>query len=98
LKIANILTNFLIDDAKNQIRNSVRVSYDKIFVDNSFSGGLRLSIHQLNGRIAHSFSQPSPSTGPVQIFSLRSLALGKGTYLLRLRNKNNELMQKLLLR
>ena len=97
LKITNTLTHVINHDANNQIRNAVRVTGDNIFVENPIAGGLRLSIHQLNGRIAHSFSQPSRSTGSVQRYSLRSLGLSKGTYLLKIQNNKKELMQKLLL-
>ncbi len=75
------------------LRNAVCVADEEIFVEKSIAEGLRLSIHQLNGRMVRSFSAPSRTSGSFQVFSLQSLRLGTGMYVLRVRNKNCELVR-----
>jgi alpha-D-xyloside xylohydrolase len=99
LRIANNPSSRIVsEDPKIQILSAMRITNDAIFVEKSVAGGLRLSIRQLNGRIVHSFFHSSQSAGSFQIFSLRSLRLGKGMYLLLIENKNSELVRKILLR
>ncbi len=100
LRIANTPTSAartISTAAKIPFRNTVRVTNDDIVIETSIAEGLCLSIHQLNGRLVHSFSGPSRTTGSLQTFSLRSLMIGKGLYLLRVRNKDREVVRNLLL-
>ncbi|MBN1575603.1 MAG: glycoside hydrolase family 31 protein [Chitinispirillaceae bacterium] len=98
LRVANTPAAHLVGKYVNsQLRHAVRIAHGAIFVEKSVAGGLRLSIHQLNGRMVHSFSRPSRSTGSCRVYSLRSLTLGRGTYVLRIENKDTRLVRNLLL-
>lgn len=97
LRVSSSPSRILNEGATKRIWNAVQISNDEIIIGNSISEGLRVSIHQLNGRIVHSFSKPSRLTTSVQIFSLRSLKLGKGMYVLRIENNDGMIVRDLLI-
>lgn len=99
LRVANIPSTRSINAAsKSQLRSAVRVADGMVFVDKSLAGGLRLSIHQLNGKAVGSFSQPTRSTGSCELYSLQSFRLGKGMYLLSIESNGAKLVRNFLVR
>jgi alpha-glucosidase (family GH31 glycosyl hydrolase) len=98
-KVANVQTRVLGRDLNRLSVNAMRMYPDRIVVDCAAgSGEVRLSIHRLSGSTVHSFSKPSYSTGSYRVFSLRSLALGKGTYLVQFKTNTTELVRHVVLR
>jgi hypothetical protein len=98
VRVSNSSTSIIMySDAANHIRNAVRIVKDEIVVEKSVGGDLRLSIHQLNGRLVRPLDQPTMSTRTVQIYSLRPLKLSKGVYVLMAANADITLVQNFLI-
>ncbi|MBN2189135.1 MAG: DUF5110 domain-containing protein [Chitinispirillaceae bacterium] len=99
VRVSNSSTSIIMrSDAAKHIRNAVRIVKDEIVVEKSIGGDLRLSIHQLNGRLVLPLDQPAMSTGTVHIYSLRPLKLSKGVYVLMVANTDVSFVRNFLIR
>jgi alpha-glucosidase (family GH31 glycosyl hydrolase) len=98
-KVANVQTHALGNDWNTSSVKALRIFADRIVVNGVGSGAVRLSIHQLNGSLVHSFSHPSRSTDSYRVFSLASLALSRGSYIVKVRTTGDaELVRNMVVR
>jgi len=99
LRVASAPSTRLLSVAsKSHLRSAVRIVDGTVVVDKTLRGAVRLSIHQLNGRVVGSFSHPTRSGESGELYSLESLKLGKGMYFVRVESNGVNLVRNFLLR
>ena len=93
-KISTNVSNMARNISANHI---IRIFNNRIVVNLSSSADLHLEVHKLNGAKIHTFGKPTHSTDSYQEFSLKSLGLSKGIYIVKVKAGNTELVRQIIL-
>lgn len=75
------------------VAHMLQVFPDKIVANFSNEEKPTLVIHQLNGALVHNFSAPTTTIGSRRVFSLQSLGMSKGMYILIMKLHDTELVR-----
>lgn len=80
------------------IAERIRIMPDRITLTVHGAEKPVVSIHRLNGALVHRCTEPDRQTGSVQEFSLRRLSLSNGTYIVRIRMNDVQLIRQFVVR